>query len=238
MAGAVGVLVLVTVLVIAAKGLPLFARELEGRRLEQAVRAGDGESLRRAVGAEAGAAQLRRVLHPLRTAELLALGDRMLAAADEERGVLVLEVIAEVVERRQQVLARWERLRESRRADEAGPSRPSDHDGTSRGPLSSQDQEHPERSKCPERSEPAEARDAAEVPEHREHREDRERPDHPEHAEEVEPSEIRDVCQRSERSERQESSEHPEPSELRNASELPDDPAFPEAPQPRSFPAT
>jgi hypothetical protein len=101
-------------LVVAVKGLPLVAAALEGRRIEAAVRERDGRRLRRAVTGAAGVAEVGRVLRRLPTRDLVAMGDAMVEAAGEERGAQVLAVIAEVVERRDQALERWARVREKR----------------------------------------------------------------------------------------------------------------------------
>jgi hypothetical protein len=119
MAGAVGLVALAVALVIAVKGLPLIASAVEGRRIEEAVRARDGTRLRRAVAGAAGLAELGRVLRRVPTRELLALGAAVEGAAGEERGAQVLSAIAEAVERRDEALARWERVRERRRPEAA-----------------------------------------------------------------------------------------------------------------------
>jgi len=119
MGGAVGVLLLAVALVIAAKGLPQIGAALEGRRIDAAVREGDAARLRRAVVGAAGLAELGRVLARVPTRDLLALGNGMVEAAGEERGALILASIVEVVERRDRVLDRWERVLE-RRAPAAG----------------------------------------------------------------------------------------------------------------------
>jgi hypothetical protein len=115
MGAAVGVLALAAGLVIAVKGLPLMVEALAGRRIEAAAHQRDGLTLRRAAAGAGGLAEIGRVLRRLPTAELLALGDRMvMAAAQEEHGAQVLASIAEVVERRDQALLRWARVRERR----------------------------------------------------------------------------------------------------------------------------
>jgi hypothetical protein len=119
MGGAVGVLLLAVALVIAAKGLPQIGAALEGRRIEAAVREGDAARLRRAVVGAAGLAELGRVLARVPTRDLLALGNGMVEAAGEERGALILASIVEVVERRDRVLDRWERVLERRAAADA-----------------------------------------------------------------------------------------------------------------------
>jgi hypothetical protein len=117
MGAAVSVLALAAGLVIAVKGLPLMVEALAGRRIEAAVRARDGKELRRAAAGAGGLAEIGRVLRQLPTVELVALGDGMrTAAAEDERGARVLAAIAEVVERRDQALARWARVRERRQA--------------------------------------------------------------------------------------------------------------------------
>ncbi|HYL04776.1 MAG TPA: hypothetical protein VE075_01985 [Thermoanaerobaculia bacterium] len=113
------VLALAAGLVIAVRGLPLMLEALAGRRIEAAVRAGDCGQLRRAAAgaSAAGLAEVGRVLRRLPTAELLALGDGMAAAAGEdERGAWLLAAIAEAVERRDEALARWTRVQQRRRA--------------------------------------------------------------------------------------------------------------------------
>ncbi|MBV8199070.1 MAG: hypothetical protein JOZ15_00455 [Acidobacteria bacterium] len=115
MGATVAVLALATGLVIAIKGLPLLAEAFAGRRIEAAVGEGDGLALKRAAGRAGGLAEIGRVLRRLPTAELLALGDGMVpAAAEDERGAQVLAAIAEIVERRDQAIARWARVREWR----------------------------------------------------------------------------------------------------------------------------
>lgn len=108
--------VLAVGLVVAVKGLPLIAAAIEGRRIEAAVRGRDGLRLRRALAGAAGLAELGRVLGRLPTRDLVTLGNGMVDAAETERGAQVLAAIAEVVERRDQVLERWERLRQRRQA--------------------------------------------------------------------------------------------------------------------------
>ena len=127
MGGAVGAVLLAVGLVVAVKGLPLIAAALEGRRIEAAVRERDGARLRQALAGAAGLAELGRVLRRLPTRELVALGDAMAAAAETERGAQVLAAIAEVVERRDQVRERWERVRERRQT----PAMASGASGTS-----------------------------------------------------------------------------------------------------------
>jgi hypothetical protein len=122
MGDAVGAALLAVALVIAVKGLPLLAAAIEGRRIEAAVRERDGLRLRRAVGGAAGLAELGRMLRRLPTRDLLALGDGMVEAAAEERGAQVLAAIAEVVERRDQVLERWARVKERRQPPSEGAS--------------------------------------------------------------------------------------------------------------------
>jgi hypothetical protein len=114
MGGAVGVLMLAVALVIAVKGLPLATVALEGRRIEAAVREGDAPRLRRAIAGAEGLAELRRVLARLPTRDLLALGNGLVEPAEDERGAQILAAIADVVERRDQVVDRWARLRERR----------------------------------------------------------------------------------------------------------------------------
>jgi hypothetical protein len=115
MGAAVGLLALAAGLVIAIKALPLMVEALAGRRIEAAVRERDERPLRRAAAGAGGLAEIGRVLRRLPTAELMALGDRMvMAAAEEEHGARVLGAIAEVVERRNDALARWARVRERR----------------------------------------------------------------------------------------------------------------------------
>jgi hypothetical protein len=120
MGGAVGVLLLAVALVIAVKGLPQIVLALEGRRIEAAVRQGDAPRLRRAVAGATGLAELGRVLARLPTRDLLALGNGMVEAAGEERGAQILAAIVEVVERRDRVLDRWERVLERRAPASAG----------------------------------------------------------------------------------------------------------------------
>jgi hypothetical protein len=122
MGGAVSVLGLAVALVIAVKGLPLVAEAMAGRRIEAAVREQDGVKLGQVVSGAAGLAELGRVLRRLPTREVVALGNRTMAeAASGERGAQVLAAIAEVVEARDQVLERWARVRERRKAqDELG----------------------------------------------------------------------------------------------------------------------
>lgn len=110
--GAVGVMLLAVGLVVAVKGLPLVAAAIEGRGIEAAVRQRDAHRLGRAVAGPAGFAELGRVLRRLPTRDLLALGDGMAETAGEERGAQVLAAIVDVVERRNQVLERWARVRE------------------------------------------------------------------------------------------------------------------------------
>jgi hypothetical protein len=114
MGGAVGVLTLAVALAIAVKGLPLVSAALEGRRIEAAARAGDAATLRRAVAGSAGLAELGRVLARLPTRELLALGNGMVEAAEDERGAQILSAIVDAIERRDQVVARWTRVQERR----------------------------------------------------------------------------------------------------------------------------
>jgi hypothetical protein len=124
MGGAVGVLMLAAAVVIAVKGLPLLAAAVEGRRIELAVRERDGLRLRRIVAGTAGLAELARVLRRTATRDLVALGDGLVEAAGEERGAQVLAAIADAVERRDQVIERWARVRERREAIEgARPGR-------------------------------------------------------------------------------------------------------------------
>jgi hypothetical protein len=104
--------VLVVGVLVAAKGLALFAEVIAGRRIAEAVRAGDGARVRRAAAGAEGLAGLERILRRLPTSDLIALGDEMAAATGEERGAEILGAIAAAVERREQVAARWRRLRE------------------------------------------------------------------------------------------------------------------------------
>jgi hypothetical protein len=124
---AVGVLLLVLTLAIGARGLPVVAAAVEGRRIETAVRNRDGRGLRRAVAGAAGLAELGRVLRRLPTAELLALGGGIAAAAGDERDTQILAAIAGAVERRDLALERWARVVARRQelptpgAGESGP---------------------------------------------------------------------------------------------------------------------
>jgi hypothetical protein len=120
---AVGVLLLVVALAIGARGLPVVAAALEGRRIEAAVRHRDGRALRRAVAGAAGLAELGRVLRQLPTAELLTLGGGMAAEAGDERGAQILAAIAEAVERRDLALERWARVL-ARRQELPAPGAP------------------------------------------------------------------------------------------------------------------
>jgi hypothetical protein len=120
---AVGVLLLVVALAIGARGLPVVAAALEGRRIEAAVRHRDGRALRRAVAGAAGLAELGRVLRQLQTAELLALGGGIAADAGDERGAQILAAIAEAVERRDLALERWARVL-ARRPELPAPGTP------------------------------------------------------------------------------------------------------------------
>jgi hypothetical protein len=115
---ALAVLCLVVGALIAAKGVPLAAQAIEGRRIEEAVRAQDVLRLRQALSGTAGLAELGRILTRLRTGELLALGDKVAADAADERGTQALALVAEIVERRESVRLRWLRLREQPAAEE------------------------------------------------------------------------------------------------------------------------
>jgi hypothetical protein len=68
------VLVLGVLAAAGARGLPLAALALQGRRIEAAVRAGSIAVLLREGGTGAGLAEFRRVVRQLPTPELLRLG--------------------------------------------------------------------------------------------------------------------------------------------------------------------
>jgi hypothetical protein len=115
------VLALAGGVVMAVRGWPLVGEALAGRRLEEALRRGRTGRLLALLGAPGRLAEARRSLEQLSTAELVALGDRMLGAVETDRGAAVLGAVADIVAARRGIEARWRRLRrEGERAEEDG----------------------------------------------------------------------------------------------------------------------